>query len=497
MPSTVLVGAQWGDEGKGKITDLIASDYDYVVRFQGGNNGHTVIHGDKKLALHLMPSGVMYENAVPVIGNGVVVDPGVLVKEMAMLEAEGISCKNLKISNDAHLIMPYHKDLDGADEKSLGDKKIGTTKRGIGPCYQDKMGRKGIRMQDLLDEKIFRLKNWRRRSPRRTHSGEDLRSAHLPRWRRSGDEYLPYARILAPYVRVGPYARTRRWPTGSPSFRRRPGHAARHRPWHLPVRDVFQRCAGGASTGSVGPKAIGRVLGIQKAYVTRVGEGPFPTELKFPENGGTGQDAEDGELLCAAGHEFGVTTGRKRRCGWFDAVIGRYAAEVNGLTDVALTKLDVLSAFDTIKVCVVYECDGVRYDYFPMQQSVLHHAKPIYVELPGWKDEDITGCRTYEELPENTRKYIEYLEEVCGVPMSIISVGPDRDQTIIRMSWLRDRVVKFRSSWQTNGAPTLGDSPPGWNSPLGAFLTARRPLGRASRQLQGTSRNLADVTNDL
>lgn len=182
----------------------------------------------------------------------------------------------------------------------------------------------------------------------------------------------------------------------------------------------------------MGPAAIDRVLGIQKAYVTRVGEGPFPTELKFPENGGVGQDAEDGELLCAVGHEFGVTTGRKRRCGWFDAVIGRYAAEVNGLTDVALTKLDVLSAFDTIKVCVAYECDGERYDYFPMQQSVLHHAKPIYVELPGWKDVDITGCKTYEELPENTRKYIEYLEEVTGVPMSIISVGPDRDQTIMR-----------------------------------------------------------------
>ena len=198
-------------------------------------------------------------------------------------------------------------------------------------------------------------------------------------------------------------------------------------------------CAGGAATGTgVGPKAIDRVLGIQKAYVTRVGEGPFPTELKFPENGGEGQDAEDGELLCAEGHEFGVTTGRKRRCGWFDAVIGRYAAEVNGLTDVALTKLDVLSAFDTIKVCVAYECNGERYDYFPMQQSVLHHAKPVYVELPGWKDEDITGCRSYAELPENTRAYIEYLEEVCGVPMSIISVGPDRDQTILRDVWMRE-----------------------------------------------------------
>ena len=403
MPSTVLVGAQWGDEGKGKITDLIASDYDYVVRFQGGNNaGHTVIHGDKKLALHLMPSGVMYENAVPVIGNGVVVDPGVLVKEMAMLEAEGISCKNLKISNDAHLIMPYHKDLDGADEKSLGDKKIGTTKRGIGPCYQDKMGRKGIRMQDLLDEKIFRLK-----------LEAVLESAHMLNEALADGKSILFEGAQGTLLDIdhGTY----------------------------PFVTSSSCCAGGASTGTgVGPKAIDRVLGIQKAYVTRVGEGPFPTELKFPENGGTGQDAEDGELLCAAGHEFGVTTGRKRRCGWFDAVIGRYAAEVNGLTDVAPTKLDVLSAFDTIKVCVAYECDGVRYDYFPMQQSVLHHAKPIYVELPGWKDEDITGCRTYEELPENTRKYIEYLEEVCGVSMSIISVGPDRDQTIIRMSWLRD-----------------------------------------------------------
>lgn len=437
MPNTVLVGAQWGDEGKGKITDLIASDYDYVVRFQGGNNaGHTVIHGDKKLALHLMPSGVMYEHAVPVIGNGVVVDPGVLVKEMAMLEAEGVSCKNLKISNDAHLIMPYHKDLDGADEKSLGTKKIGTTKRGIGPCYQDKMGRKGIRMQDLLDEKIFRLKV-ETALAQKNPILEKIYGLHTYTVEEICDEYLPYARILAPYVCESAHMLNSALKEGKTIlFEGAQGTLLDIDHGTYPFVTSSSCCAGGAPTGTgVGPKAIDKVLGIQKAYVTRVGEGPFPTELKFPENGGTGQDGEDGELLCSVGHEFGVTTGRKRRCGWFDAVIGRYAAEVNGLTDVALTKLDVLSAFDTIKVCVAYECDGQRYDYFPMQQSVLHHAKPVYVELPGWKDQDITGCRTYEELPENTRKYIEYLEEVTGVPMSIVSVGPDRDQTIIRDSW--------------------------------------------------------------
>ena len=331
MPSTVLVGAQWGDEGKGKITDLIASDYDYVVRFQGGNNaGHTVIHGDKKLALHLMPSGVMYENAVPVIGNGVVVDPGVLVKEMAMLEAEGISCKNLKISNDAHLIMPYHKDLDGADEKSLGDKKIGTTKRGIGPCYQDKMGRKGIRMQDLLDEKIFRLK-LEAALAQKNPILEKIYGLHTYTVEEICDEYLPYARILAPYVCESAHMLNEALGDGkSILFEGAQGTLLDIDHGTYPFVTSSSCCAGGASTGTgVGPKAIDRVLGIQKAYVTRVGEGPFPTELKFPENGGTGQDAEDGELLCAAGHEFGVTTGRKRRCGWFDGpiaegVVSRY-----------------------------------------------------------------------------------------------------------------------------------------------------------------------------
>ena len=434
MPATVLVGAQWGDEGKGKITDLIAGDFDYVVRFQGGNNaGHTVIHGDKKLALHLMPSGVMYEHAVPVIGNGVVVDPGVLVAEMAMLEAEGVHCGNLKISCDAHVIMPDHKDRDGADEKWLGTQQIGTTKRGIGPCYQDKMGRKGIRIQDLLDEKIFRLK-LEYVLAQKNPILERVYGLHTYTVDEIFEEYLPFSRILKPYMAETAQLLNDALRNGKNIlFEGAQGTLLDIDHGTYPYVTSSSCCAGGAATGTgVGPGRMDRVLGIQKAYVTRVGGGPFPTELLFPEEGGEGQDAIDGETLCEVGHEFGVTTGRKRRCGWFDAVIGRYAAEVNGLTDVALTKLDVLSAFDTLKVCVAYECDGKRYDYFPMQQSVLFHAKPIYEELPGWKDVDITGCRTYEELPANTRAYIEYIEEITGVPTSIVSVGPDRDQTIIR-----------------------------------------------------------------
>ncbi len=438
MPSTVLVGTQWGDEGKGKITDLIASDYDYVVRFQGGNNaGHTVIHGDTKLALHLMPSGVMYENAVPVIGNGVVVDPGVLVKEMALLESEGISCERLRISCDAHLIMPYHKVLDGAEEKRLGAHEIGTTKRGIGPCYQDKAARRGIRMQDLLDEKIFRLKvetALAQKNPilQKIYGLQTYTVAEIC------EEYLPYAHILRDHVWETAQLLSKALRSGKNIlFEGAQGTMLDIDHGTYPYVTSSSCVAGGACTGAgVGPGEIDRVLGIQKAYVTRVGGGPFPTELKFPEDGGTGQDAIDGELLCKAGHEFGVTTGRKRRCGWFDAVIARYAAQVNGLTHVALTKLDVLSAFDTIKVCVAYECEGKEYDYFPMQQSVLFHAKPVYEELPGWKGQDISGVRNYMELPANTRRYIEYLEELGGVPMSLVSVGPDRDQTIVREDWL-------------------------------------------------------------
>ena len=440
MPSTVLVGTQWGDEGKGKICDLIAGDFDCVVRYQGGNNaGHTIVVGDRKYGLHQVPSGIMYPECVSVIGNGCVVNPKVLLEEIDMFENDGISTANLKVSGNAHVIMPYHKDFDGADEKRLGENKIGTTKRGIGPCYQDKMARIGLRMQDLLDEGVFREK-LARALDRVNPQLEKIFGMPTYTVEQICDEYLPYAERLRPYICESGLLLNEMAEAGkSILFEGAQATLLDIDHGTYPFVTSSNCTAGGAVTGSgVGMKNIDRVLGIQKAYVTRVGGGPFPTEQRFPEDGGAGEEAEVGELLCSVGHEYGVTTGRKRRCGWFDAVIARYAAEVNGLTDVALTKLDVLSAFDTIKVCVAYECDGVRYDYFPMQQSVLHHAKPIYVELPGWKDEDITGCRTYEELPENTRKYIEYLEEVCGVPMSIISVGPDRDQTIIRMSWLRD-----------------------------------------------------------
>ncbi|MGN0301533.1 MAG: adenylosuccinate synthase [Anaerotardibacter sp.] len=432
MPSTVLVGTQWGDEGKGKITDLIAGEYDYVVRYQGGNNaGHTVVHGDKNLALHLMPSGVMYENAIPVIGNGVVIDPGALVKEMAMLQAEGISCKNLKISCNAHIIMPYHKDLDGADEKRLGKNSIGTTKRGIGPCYQDKAARKGIRVQDLMDEKIFRLKV-ETALAQKNPILEKIYGLHTYTVDEICEEYLPYATIMKPYM-----AET----TQMLNEANREGKKILFEGAQATMLDIdhgtypyvtSSSCSsGGAAIGTgVGPMAINKVIGIMKAYTTRVGGGPFPTEQLFPENGGKGEEAEVGETLCAVGHEYGVTTGRKRRCGWLDAVIGKYAVDVNGLTDIALTKLDVLSEFDTIKVCVAYEHEGKRYDYLPMQQSVLFHAKPIYVELPGWKGVDITDCKKFEDLPENAQKYVKFVEDFAGAPITMISVAPERDQTI-------------------------------------------------------------------
>ncbi len=421
MPGTILVGTQWGDEGKGKVTDLIAADYDYVVRYQGGNNaGHTVIHGDTKLALHLIPSGIMYDAVTPVIGNGCVVDPKVLCEEMANLEKQGISTEKLLISGNAHVIMPYHIALDGASESRLGKNKIGTTKRGIGPCYQDKFARYGVRIQDLLDAKILHEKV---SAALAVHNDvlRDIYNLQTYSVEEICDEYLQYAATIRPHVVDCSLLLNRALADGKKVlFEGAQATQLDIDHGTYPFVTSSSCTAGGAMTGTgVGPTRVQKVLGIAKAYLTRVGSGPFPTEL-FDE---------DGETLAKVGHEVGVTTGRRRRCGWFDALVARYAVDVNGLTDIALTKLDVLSAMDTIKVCTGYEANGKTYDYIP-DQTAFHHAKPIYEELPGW-NVDISGCKTFDELPEQAKAYVKRIEELCGARISIITVGPDRDQTII------------------------------------------------------------------
>lgn len=429
MPGVVLLGTQWGDEGKGKITDLIAKDYDYVVRYQGGNNaGHTVIHGDTKLALHLIPSGIMYDNVTPMIGNGCVVDPKVLLEEIDSLAGLNISCERLLISGNAHVIMPYHLDLDGASERRLGNNLIGTTHRGIGPCYQDKASRTGIRIQDLFDEHIFRAKV----ETALAEKNDILSKVYgLPTYTvdQICEDYLPYAQRILPYICessqiLNEALDQKKWILfeGAQATMLDIDHGT------YPFVTSSNCTAGGACTGTgVGPKAIDRVLGIAKAYLTRVGSGPFPTELSD----------ETGDILTQVGHEYGVTTGRQRRAGWYDAVIVKYAVDVNGLTDICLTKLDVLSALDTIKVCVAYECDGQVYRTVPAHQGVFYHAKPLYEELPGWKT-DISHCRSYYELPREAKDYVDFIEELAGVPISMIAVGPDRDQTIMRRWKRRD-----------------------------------------------------------
>ena len=427
MPSAVLVGTQWGDEGKGKICDLVAPEFDCVVRYQGGNNaGHTIVSGDKKFGLHLVPSGIMYPNVTPVIGNGCVVDPKVLLEEIDTLEAAGISCANLRVSGNAHIIMPYHRDLDGASEKRLGKNLIGTTKRGIGPCYQDKAARIGLRMQDMLDEHIFRKK---------LETALEITNLTLERIydmptytvEQICDEYLPYAERLKPYICESSLMLNEMLDEGkSILFEGAQATLLDIDHGTYPFVTSSNCTAGGAITGSgVGMKNVERILGIAKAYLTRVGSGPFPTEQSY--------ESEIGHELTEIGHEYGVTTGRRRRCGWFDGVIANYSARVNGLTDIALTKLDVLSAFDRIKVCVAYECEGKEYTTVPEHQSVFYHAKPVYEELPGWKT-DITGCRHFEELPKAAQDYVSFIEGLAKTRVSIIAVGPDREQTIMR-SW--------------------------------------------------------------
>ncbi|MEV7021579.1 adenylosuccinate synthase [Kitasatospora sp. NPDC093558] len=421
MPALVLVGAQWGDEGKGKATDLLGGSVDYVVRYQGGNNaGHTVVIGDQKYALHLLPSGILSPNVTPVIGNGVVIDPGVLLSELAGLDERGIDTSKLLISGNAHLITPYHRTLDKVTERFLGKRRIGTTGRGIGPTYADKINRVGIRVQDLFDESILRQKI--------EAALHDKNQVLVKLYNRRAvpaelvvEEYLGYADKIKPFLADTTLVLDQALKAnkvvlleGGQGTLLDVDHGT------YPFVTSSNPTSGGACTGAgIGPTKIDRVIGILKAYTTRVGSGPFPTELL---------DA-DGEALRRIGGERGVTTGRDRRCGWFDAVIARYATRVNGLTDFFLTKLDVLTGWEQIPVCVAYEIDGRRVEELPYNQSDFHHAKPIYETLPGWT-EDISKAKTFAELPKNAQAYVKALEEMSGAPISAIGVGPGRDETI-------------------------------------------------------------------
>lgn len=421
MPALVLVGAQWGDEGKGKATDLLGGSVDYVVRYQGGNNaGHTVVIGDQKYALHLLPSGILSPNVTPVIGNGVVIDPAVLLSELAGLNERGIDTSKLLISGNAHLITPYHRTLDKVTERFLGKRRIGTTGRGIGPTYADKINRVGIRVQDLFDESILRQK-----IEAALHDKNQILVKLYNRRTIPADlvveEYLGYAEKIKPFLADTTLVLDEALKAnkvvlleGGQGTLLDVDHGT------YPFVTSSNPTAGGACTGAgIGPTKIDRVIGILKAYTTRVGSGPFPTEL-FDE---------DGEALRRIGGERGVTTGRDRRCGWFDAVIARYATRVNGLTDFFLTKLDVLTGWEQIPVCVAYEIDGKRVEELPYNQSDFHHAKPVYETLPGWS-EDISKAKTFAELPKNAQAYVKALEEMSGAPISAIGVGPGRDETI-------------------------------------------------------------------
>ncbi|MEU6739918.1 adenylosuccinate synthase [Streptosporangium sandarakinum] len=421
MPAVVLVGAQWGDEGKGKATDLLGDRVDYVVRYQGGNNaGHTVVIGDQKYALHLLPTGVLSPNVVPVIGNGVVVDPGVLLSEIDGLSERGVSSERLLISADAHLIMPHHKAIDKVTERFLGKARIGTTGRGIGPAYGDKVYRMGVRVQDLLDPGILR-KKIEAALQEKNQILTKLYNRRAIEADKVLEEYLGYAERLKPHIADTSLILNRALDDGK-TVLLEGGQGTLLDIDHgtYPFVTSSSPTSGGACAGSgIPPTRLTRVIGILKAYTTRVGSGPFPTELTD----------EMGEWLRTTGGEYGVTTGRNRRCGWFDAVIARYASRINGVTDFFLTKLDVLSGLERIPVCVAYEVDGVRHDEIPMTQTDFHHAKPVYEEFPGWQ-EDISGATSFDELPPNAQAYVRALEEMSGARISAIGVGPGRTQTL-------------------------------------------------------------------
>jgi adenylosuccinate synthase len=421
MPGIALVGIQWGDEGKGKVTDLLAEHTDVVVRYQGGNNaGHTIVVGTERYALHLIPTGVLYPHCRPVIGPGVVIDPRVLLEEKEALTGRGIDTSRLLISGNAHLIMPYHLELDRVTERRLGKNRLGTTKRGIGPAYADKASRIGLRVQDLLDPKIFTAK-----------LEVALKEKNLLLTRVYGrlplelgdvrDEYLSFGERLRPFIADTTAFLHRALEDGkSVLFEGAQATMLDLDHGTYPFVTSSNPIAGGACAGAgVGPRDITRIIGITKAYCTRVGSGPFPSEA----------DPTEAEVLVEVGGEYGTTTGRKRRCGWFDAVAARYAARLNTLTELVITKLDVLSSFSTIKICVAYEYEGRRYAEFPPNQTIFNKCRPVWDELPGW-EKDITGARKAEDLPKEARAFVETVGTLTATPISWASVGPARDQTV-------------------------------------------------------------------
>ena len=423
MPAIVLIGAQWGDEGKGKATDLLGPRVDYVVKFNGGNNaGHTVVVGDEKYALHLLPSGILSSGVVPVIANGVVVDIAVLFEELDALSSRGVDVSRLLVSANAHVITQYHRTLDKVTERFLGKRQIGTTGRGIGPAYADKINRVGIRVQDLFDTNILRQK-----VEGSLDSKNHLLVKIYNRRAISVDEVvdglLSYAERLRPMVADTGLVLNQALDAGK-TVLFEGGQATMLDVDHgtYPFVTSSSSTSGGAATGSgVAPNRMHRVIAVVKAYTTRVGSGPFPTELL---------DAS-GEFLRMNGAEFGTTTGRPRRCGWYDAPVARYSARINGVTDFVLTKLDVLTGLERIPVCVAYDVDGVRVDEMPVSQSDFHHAVPIYEEFAGWT-EDITGIRIFDDLPKNARDYVLALEKMSGARISAIGVGPDREAIVVR-----------------------------------------------------------------
>ncbi|MDO8338921.1 MAG: adenylosuccinate synthase [Microcella sp.] len=423
MPAAVIIGAQWGDEGKGKATDLLAGRIDYVVKFNGGNNaGHTVVIGDEKYALHLLPSGILTPGVTPVISNGVVIDIEVLFQELEALSARGVDVSKLRISANAHVITAYHRTLDKVTERFLGKRQIGTTGRGIGPTYADKINRVGIRMQDLFDENILRQKV-EGALDQKNHLLVKVYNRRAIAVDEIVTELLSYAERLRPMV-VDTALELHQALERGETVLFEGGQATMLDVDHgtYPFVTSSSATSGGAATGSgIAPNRIDRVIGIVKAYTTRVGSGPFPTELF---------DAS-GDFLRENGHEFGTTTGRPRRCGWYDAPIARYSARINGVTDYVMTKLDVLTGLERIPVCVAYEVDGVRVDEVPVSQSDFHHATPIYEEFAGWS-EDISGARTFEDLPKNAQDYVLAIEAMSGARISAIGVGPGRDAIIAR-----------------------------------------------------------------